>query len=61
MKLLKTKIWRWFDISLLKWSVLLFGMIVGAYFHDFVMQHVLVILISAVLLVIRPTIAYFKD
>jgi hypothetical protein len=61
MILLRTKIWRWYDISLLKWGVLLFGMIAGAYFHDFVMQHVWVILIAAVLLVIRPTIAYFKD
>jgi hypothetical protein len=61
MKLLKTKIWSWSDIGLLKLSVLLFGMIVGAYFHDLVMQYVRVILIAAVLLVIRPTIAYFKD
>jgi len=61
MKLLRTKIWKWYDIGLLKWSVLLFGMILGAYFHDFVMQHVLAILFVAVLLVIRPTIAYFKD
>jgi hypothetical protein len=61
MKLLRTKIWSWYDIGLLKWSVLLFGIIVGAYFHDFVMQHVLAILIAAVLLVIRPAIAYFKD
>ena len=61
MKLLRTEIWNWYDIGLLKWSVLLFGMMAGAYFHDFVMQHVLVILIAAVLLVIRPTIAYFKD
>jgi len=61
MKLLRTKIWSWCDIGLLKWSVLLFGMIAGAYFHDFVMQHVLVILIAAILLAIRPTIAYYKD
>lgn len=61
MKLLKTKIWSWCDIGLLKLSMLLFGMIAGAYFHDFLMQYVWVILIAAVLLVIRPTIAYFKD
>ena len=61
MKLLRTKIWSWCDIALLKWSVLLFGMIAGAYLHDFVMQHVLVILIAAILLAIRPTIAYYKD
>jgi hypothetical protein len=41
--------------------VLLFGMIAGAYFHDFVMQHFWVILIAAVLLVTRPSIVYFKD
>jgi len=61
MKLLRTKIWSWCDIGLLKWSVLLFGMIVGAYFHDFVMRYVWVILIAAVLLAIRPAIAYYKD
>ena len=61
MKLLKTKIWSWSNIGLLKWSVLLFGMISGAYVHDFVMQHVWVILIAAVLLAIRPAIAYYKD
>jgi len=61
MKLLRTKTWCWCDIALLKWSVLFFGMIVGAYFHDFVMQYVWVILVAAVLLAIRPTIAYFKE
>jgi hypothetical protein len=61
MKLLRTKIWTWSDVGLLKGSVLLLGMIAGAYLHDFVMQHVLVILIAAVLLAIRPTIAYYKD
>jgi hypothetical protein len=61
MKVLRTKIWGWFDIGLLKWSALLIGMIAGAYFHDFVVQYVWVILIAAVLLVIRPAIVYFKD
>ena len=61
MKLLRTKIWSWFDIGLLKVCVLLIGMIVGAYFHDVVMQYVWVILIAAILLAIRPTVAYFKD
>jgi len=61
MKLLRTTIWGWYDIGLLKGCVLLFGMIVGAYFHDFVMQYVWVILIAAVLLAIRPIIVYYKD
>jgi hypothetical protein len=30
MNLLGTKIWHWWDIVLLKWSVLFIGMIIGA-------------------------------
>lgn len=61
MKLLRTKIWGWYDIGLLKWGVLLFGAIAGAYFHEFVMRHVWLILVAAVLLVIRPAIVYYKE
>ena len=61
MGLLRTKVWWWLDIVFLKWSALLFGMIVGAYFHDFVMRYVWVILVAAVLLVIGPSIKYFGD
>lgn len=61
MKLLRTKIWSWLDIGLLKWSVLLFGMIAGAYFHDYVMRHVWIFFAAAVLLAIRPSIDYYKD
>jgi len=61
MKLLRTKIWCWYDIGLLKWSALLFGMIAGAYLHDFVIRYVWVILMASVLLAIRPTMAYYKD
>jgi len=61
MKLLRTKIWNWWDISLLKWCSALFGMVVGAYFHDIVMQNVWVFLVAATLLAISPTITYFKD
>jgi hypothetical protein len=59
--LLKTKVWSWFDLLLLKWGVFLFGMIAGAFFPDFIMRNVWIILIAAVLLVIKPTLAYFKD
>jgi ABC-type uncharacterized transport system permease subunit len=45
----------------LKWSAILFGVIVGAYFSDFVKQYVIAILLLACLLAIRPLIAYFKD
>jgi hypothetical protein len=61
LKLLRTKLWGWYDIGLLKWGVLLFGMIAGAYFQEFVMKHVWLILAAAVLLVFRPAVVYFKD
>jgi hypothetical protein len=61
MKLLKARLWNWTDIAFLKWSALLFGMIVGAYFSDFVKQYAIALLLIACLLAIRPLIAYFKD
>ena len=61
MKLLRTKIWNWRDLWLLKWSAFLFGIAAGAYFHECVIQYVWIILGAAVILAIKPTIAYFKE
>jgi hypothetical protein len=61
MRLLRTKVWSWFDIALLKSSALLFGAIIGAYLSDFVKQYVLAFLLAAIALAIRPAITYFRD
>jgi hypothetical protein len=61
MKLLKTKTWNWRDIALLKWSALLLGMALGAYFHKIVTQYSWVIIISALLLALRPAASYWKE
>jgi uncharacterized membrane protein YoaT (DUF817 family) len=61
MNLLRTKIWRWSDIALLKWSALFVGVAIGAYFHEYVTRYSWVIIISALLLAFRPAIAYFKE
>jgi len=61
MSLFKTKVWWWLDIGLLKWSALIFGMIVGAYLSDFVKQYVWVFVLVAVILAIRPAVKYFGD
>lgn len=61
MKLLRTTTWHWWDIGILKWCCLLFGMIAGAYLRDFVVQYVWVFLVVAVLLAIRPAIVYFRN
>jgi len=61
MKLLKTKTWNWRDIALLKWCCLLLGMAIGAYFHEYVTKYAWVIVISALLLALRPAASYWKD
>lgn len=61
MALFKTKVWRWWDIGILKWCCLLYGIAFGAYFYERLLPHVGEILIVAVLLTIRPAIAYWKD
>ncbi len=61
MKLLRTKIWHWRDIALLKWCVFLFGIAAGAYFHEFVIKNAWFIIIAALLLALRPAVSYWKD
>jgi len=61
MKLFRTKVWPWFDIALLKWSSILFGMIAGAYLADFTKRYLLCIAAAAVLLAIRPALSYFRN
>ncbi|MDR3578516.1 MAG: hypothetical protein P4L44_00985 [Oryzomonas sp.] len=61
MKLLRTKIWNWWDVWMLKWCAFLFGIAAGAYFHEYVVPYIWFILAAAILLTIRPAIAYWKD
>ncbi len=59
MTLLRTKVWPWVDMALLKWCCVLVGMVVGACFPEVVRAYVWAFAAAAVLLGIRPTIAYF--
>ena len=59
MKLLRTTVWPWADVWMLKWSAFLFGIVVGAYLSDFVKPYVWIFAVVAVILAIRPTITYF--
>jgi hypothetical protein len=61
MKLLKNKRWEWYDIALLKWSALLFGVVAGAYSSSFIRDYLPILLLVAVVLAIRPAMAYFRD
>ena len=61
MRVLRTKVWWWLDIWLLKWCAFLFGMIAGAYLSDFVKQYVWIFALMAILLAIRAAISYWGD
>jgi hypothetical protein len=61
MGLLKTMVWSWKDIWILKWCAFVFGMIAGAYLSEFIRQHVWIFALVALLLTIRPAIKYFGN
>ena len=61
MRLLRTKIWSWADIWMLKWCAFLFGMIGGAYLSDMVKQYVWVLLVLAIAVGIKPAFKYFGN
>ncbi len=61
MRLLRNKVWNWWDVSLLKWSCLFFGVAIGSYLADVVRPYWWVFLLLAIVFAIRPAISYFKD
>ena len=61
MKLFKDKKYSVVDIGLIKWSCILFGMVLGAYLADYVLSYVWLFIIVALLLAIKPIVAYFKE
>ena len=60
MKLVTVKVWSLWDIALLKWSALVFGAVIGAHFPDFIMEYLVIFLLAAVALAIRPAITHFR-
>jgi hypothetical protein len=61
MKLFKTKPWAPLDLACLKWSSILFGMVLGAYLPEFTRQYLLFFIAGIVLLAIRPVAAFFRN
>jgi hypothetical protein len=49
------------DLGLIKWSCILFGMVLGAYLSEFTLRYVWFFIIIAVILAIKPVVAYFKE
>lgn len=61
MKLCKDKKYTVIDIGLIKWSCIFFGMALGAYLADFISAYAWLFIIAALLLAIKPALAYFKE
>jgi hypothetical protein len=61
MKLFKDKMYSVLDIGLIKWSCILFGMVLGAYLADFVLGYLWLFIVIALLLAIKPIISYFME
>ena len=61
MKLFRKKMWRPIDIVLLKWSMLLLGMVLGALLSDFVRQNIWVFLSIGLAALIRPIFVYLRN
>lgn len=61
MKFFKEKKYSVMDIGLIKWSCILFGMVLGAYIADFVQSYVWLFIVIALLLAVKPLVTYFKE
>ena len=61
MKLFRDKKYSVIDIGLIKWSCILFGMILGAYLSEFTLRYIWLFIIAAVILAIKPIVTYFKE
>ncbi len=61
MKWLRTTIWKPLDLVCLKWSSILFGMIIGAYLADFTRRFVWLFAAAVIVLAVRPVLAWFRD
>ncbi|MCK5483253.1 MAG: hypothetical protein KAJ13_06100 [Gemmatimonadetes bacterium] len=61
MKLFRKKMWRPIDIGLLKWSMILLGMVLGALLSDFVKQNIWVFIAVGLAMLIRPIFVYLRN
>jgi len=61
MNLFKDKKYSVVDIGLIKWSMILFGMVLGAYLSDFTLKYVWLFILVAAILAIKPVVTYFKE
>lgn len=61
VRIWRRKVWSPFDLGLFKVSMVLLGMVLGALLSDFVERYLWTFVIVGLLLLVRPTIWYFRD
>jgi hypothetical protein len=61
MRIWKSKVWSPIDIACLKWSSILFGMIVGSIIPDLIRQNLWLFILAVVVLAIKPLQSYFDN
>jgi hypothetical protein len=61
INLFRDKKYSVIDIGLIKWSCILFGMVLGAYFSDYTLRYFWLFIIVALVLAIKPVVTYFKE
>ncbi len=61
MNLFRDKKYSFIDIGLIKWSCILFGMVLGAYLSEFTLRYLWLFIIVAVILAVKPIVTYFKE
>ena len=61
MNIFKPRVWSIWEIACIKWSSILFGVIVGIYLADFLKEYVWFLILGCVLLAVKPVVKFFRD
>jgi hypothetical protein len=60
IKIPKSVVLTFWDIGCLKWNCIFFSMVLGAFLADFTKQYAWIFVIAAVILTIKPIIAFLR-
>ena len=61
MNIFKPRIWSIWEIACIKWSSILFGVIVGIYLANYVKSYVWLLVLGCLVLAIKPVVKVFRD
>jgi hypothetical protein len=61
MDLFKPRVWTIWEIGCIKWSSILFGVIVGIYLAVYLREYVWFLVFGCVLLAVKPVVKFFRE